>query len=147
MGYTKLIFEIVEQTKTVKTKEEKIKILRENACPALFEVLKHALHKNMKWFTNVVPPYKIDESPAGLSFSSLYTEHKKFYIYYDPALEASVKGKVTDLAKKTKVLIQTLESIQPTEAKILGWMIEGTFAKNTGLTHSLVEEAFPGLLK
>lgn len=143
-----MLHEIFENVKKASTKQEKIDILRKNFSPAMKDVLRYALHPNCKFYTNTVPVFKKDDSPEELSFSSLYSEHKRLYVLLDPAIEPLMSGgKTTTIKRKQEILVQMLESINVGEAAIIEWMIEGTFGKMTSITPKLVEEAFPGILK
>lgn len=142
-----MIHEIFQAVAAAPDRAAKIAILRENVSPCLVEILKYAYHPNCKFYTNVVPPFKNDDSPEGLSFSSLYNEYRKFYIYLDQDTEQKVHNTRTDIKRKEIVLIQALESVHPQEALILASLINGSFPKTTGTNKKLVEEAFPGLLK
>lgn len=129
------ISEILDKASKAKTKDEKIKILRENATPALKEVIKYAFG-NIEFYTNSIPSYKIDDAPYGLSFSSLYSEYKRLYIF--------TKDNQTKPERKTQILLQILESIHPSEADLLYKIVTKTYKPN--LNKKIIEEAFPGLL-
>jgi hypothetical protein len=144
---TLMIHEIFDMVKNEPNRINKIQILRTHNTPALREVLKFGLHPGYKMYTNIVPKYKADHAPEGLSFSSLFNEYKRLYIFLDPVLERIyTKGKTTKLPRKNQILIEMMESINPGESKILESMITCTFEKQTGISKTLVEEAFPGLL-
>jgi len=144
---TLMIHEIFNMVKTEPDKQKKIQILRDHNSPALREVLKFGLHPGYKMYTNVMPKYKADHAPEGLSFSSLFNEYKRLYIFLDPVLERIyTKGKVTKIPRKNQLFIEMLESINPGESKILESMITCTFETYTGISKTLVEEAFPKLI-
>jgi hypothetical protein len=131
-----LVSEVLEKLDSLKTKEEKIDWLRTNHSPALIEVLKYIYNPSYKLFTTVIPSnYKPDMSPVGLSWSTLYNEHRKLYIF----LEST---KITP-KRKTELLLQMLESIHPTESQLLCDIIAKK-AKYAGVNLKFLGECFPG---
>lgn len=145
---TLLISEIIDLVNTAKSKQEKIDLLRKHNCPALREVLKYAYHPGVKFFTNDRPNYRPDHSPIGLSFSSLYNEYKKLYIFLDPVLESNITKKgPTRNDRKMQILLQMLESIHPSESELLIDVMTKNMKKYKTINKALIEEALPGLLK
>ena len=131
-----LVSEILAKVAAAETETKKINLLRENYSPALEDVLHWAYDPTIKFFTNKVPPYTPDQSPDGLAMTTLYSEHKRFYLFLE-------QTKV-DPARKTVLLIQMLEALSSAEAKIL----ENILLKNIPeVTKDLAEKAYPGLLQ
>jgi|APGre2960657404_1045060.scaffolds.fasta_scaffold27261_3 hypothetical protein len=130
-----LISEILEKVNQAKTEQEKISILRVNYSPALEDVFKWTYDPNVFFFISEIPLYTPDQAPDGLSFTSLYNEHKRFYLFH--------KNYKISSDKKTILLIQMLEALGAKEAKIL----EYTIKKNIpGLSYDLVNKAYPNFL-
>jgi hypothetical protein len=130
-----LVSEILEKVGQTKTEQEKINILRVNYSPALEDVLKWAYDPNITLFCNTIPPYTPDQSPDGLAMTTLYSEHKRLYLFLE-------QTKV-DAARKTILLIQMLEALSDKEAKIL----EGIILKNIpGVSKDIAIKAYPGFL-
>lgn len=142
-----MIYEILEIVSKEKEKDKKIQLLRLYNCQALREVLRYSLIPQLKFFTNEVPKYKIDNVPEGMSFNSLFNESRRFYILTSPATELAMSGKTTTINRKMQILQQILENIHPKEAEVLASMITGDFLKKYGITKKLVEEALPQILK
>lgn len=129
-----LISEIFQQISQADTEEQKISLLRKNYSPAMEDVLQWAYNPNIKLFTKEIPPYTPDQSPDGLAVTSLYSEHKRFYMFLN---DTKIN---TD--RKIILLIQMLEAVSSNEAKVL----ENIIKKNIpDLSKSLVEKAYPGI--
>lgn len=142
----KMIHEVLDAVKNTTEKNEKINILRSNNTQALREVLRYCFLSHLKFFTNQIPKYKIDNAPEGLSFNSLFNESRRFYILTEESVEFAISGKKTNPIRKNQILIQILENIHPKEAEVLSHMIVGDFSKHYGITKKLVEEALPNIL-
>jgi hypothetical protein len=129
-----MISEILEQVSNAKSETDKINILRKNYSPALEDVLYWAYSPNIIFYTKSVPPYTPDQSPEGLSLTSLYNEHKRFYMF--------LKNSKIDSSRKNILLIQMLESLGVKEAKILEQIINKNIVV---ISKELAERAYPGL--
>jgi len=141
-----MIHEVLDEVSKQTDKNLKIQILRKNNTPALREVIRYVFSKNLKFFTNQVPKYKIDNVPEGMSFNSLFNETKRFYILTEQNTEFSMTGKHTNLKRKMEILTQILENIHPREAEVLESMVRGDFDKKYNLNKKVAQEAFPGLI-
>jgi len=131
-----LVSEILAKVAAAETEAKKINLLRENYSPALEDVLHWAYDPNIKFFTNKVPPYTPDQSPDGLAMTTLYSEHKRLYLFLE-------QTKI-DAARKNILLIQMLEALSGAESKIL----ENILLKNIPeVSKDLAEKAYPGLLQ
>lgn len=132
-----LVSEVLKNVSNAKTSKEKIEILRQNDGPALKEILKIAYTPNVKFFVDKCVNYVDDGAPIGHSFSSLFQEYKRLYIFLE---STNVKPE-----RKKEILIQILESIHSSEAKLLVDIIEKNMSKYN-LNKKLINEAFPGLI-
>ena len=129
-----LISEVLEEVSQANTEEQKISILRKNYSPALEDVFQWAYNPNIQLFTNKIPPYTPDQSPDGLSLTTLYSEHKRFYMFLK-------ESRITE-ERKTILLIQMLEALGVNEAKVLEYIV----TKNIpSVSKELVEKAYPNL--
>jgi hypothetical protein len=129
------ISEILDLVNQAETEDQKINLLRKNYSPAMEDVLHWAYAPNLNFFTDKIPPYTPDMSPEGLSLTSLYSEHKRFYMF--------LKESRIDLNRKGILLIQMLEALGDKEAKVL----EGIIKRNIpSVPKELAEKAYPGLL-
>jgi hypothetical protein len=114
----KQMIDIFRELKEAKSREEKIRIVQENQGSRPFALIYHmAYTPYARPYTDVVPPYKKDEAPDGLSYTTLITESRRFYV-----LQKS-ETTVSD-ARKQELLIQMLESLG-NEADILEQAIRG----------------------
>lgn len=145
---TLTISEILDEINVAKSKQEKIDLLRKHNCPALREVLKYGFHPGVKFFTTERPNYKPDHSPIGLSYSSLYSEYKKLYIFLEGSQESRITGKgPTKNDRKLQILLQMLESVHPSESELIIDIVTKNMKKYKSITKVLIEEALPGLMK
>lgn len=135
----KLIPEVLELVQKAKTKQDKVEILRKNTHPALRDILRIQFDADVvSVLPEGAPPYRKDDAPEGHSPSSLFKVHKQFKYFF--------KGPFANEAKPTRresIFISALESMHPTESDLL---VEAKDRKLKGLTASIVNEAFPGLV-
>lgn len=131
-----LVSEVLSKVATAETEQKKINLLRENYSPALEDVLHWAYDPNIKFYTSKIPPYTPDQSPTGLAMTSLYNEHKRFYLF--------LQNTRVDESRKNILLIQMLEALSAAEAKILESMIQRNIPE---VTKDLAMKAYPGLLE
>lgn len=123
--------------RSAKSKEDIVRMLRENQSHALKQVLHYAFVDKGKWYRKDMPPYTPDPSPEGLTMTSLFQESKRLYIFKDIYR--------LDNQRKDALLIQILESVHPNEAKLIKELFEGTFGRAYSLDKKVVFEAFPDL--
>lgn len=132
-----LISEILQRVSSAKTKEEKIKILKNYDSPALRTVLIWNFDSKVE---SALPPgevpYKPNDAPIGTEHSRLTHEWRKFNHF--------VKG-VSELPglKRETMFIQLLESLHSSEAEILCSLKDKQLHKKYRLTKAVVQEAFP----
>ena len=115
MAVNTLIFsEVLDKVHKAKTKDQKVKILREHNTPALRSVLKSSFDPNIKW---VLPegevPYRKNDAPIGTEHTTLATESSKLWHF--------IKGGdgQTPQWKKEQMFVQMLEGLHQTEAELL----------------------------
>ena len=130
-----LISEILAKVAEQKTPKDKANVLRAHATPALQEVLKYTYDPKITWYCKEPPPYTPDFAPEGLEFTTLMIEYRRLYLY---TKENPVAEK-----RKTELLTQLLESLNPSESKIVEQMIAGEIA---GVDREVVDLAFPNLI-
>ena len=79
-GNTLLFSEVLDKVHKAKTKDQKVKILRQHNTPALRSVLKASFDPNIKW---ALPegdvPYTKNDAPAGTEHTTLAIESKKLW--------------------------------------------------------------------
>lgn len=137
----KNIYEVLNEFKKVKTKQERIEVLRKNESWALKSVLQGVFHPNVK-FNTKVPDYKKIDVPAGMSYDHMTSALQRAYLFQEgnPRTPEGLTEK-----RKSELLIQILESLEPQEAEVFTNMLQKDL-KVPYLTQGLVNEAFQGLL-
>ena len=133
------VYEVLEEVTKARTKDEKIKLLKQNESWALKDVIRGSMDSKVEWtLPEGSPPYQA--SAAHNHPTNLLRENSKFKYF--------VKGGPGDKMPKYKreqIFIGMLEGVHPEDAKLVVSMINKK--KLTGITRPVVEEAFPGLLK
>lgn len=138
----KNMYEVFDDFKNVKTKQERIDVLRRNDNYALRNVLQGAFDSNIKFTIKKVPDYKKVDVPPGLSYSHMTEALSKVYLF----VEGNERRPVGLSEKReTELLIQILESLEEKEAEVFANMIKKDL-KVSYLTTNIINEAFPGLL-
>jgi hypothetical protein len=137
----KNIYEVFDDFRNVKTKAERIEVLRRNDTWALRQILLGAFHPNIH-FTVKIPEYKSQDMPAGMSYSNMTTELGRIYLFVkdNPKTPTGLTEK-----RKQEILIQILEVLEEKEAEVFANMIRKDL-KVPYLTEVMVNDAFPGLL-
>ena len=113
-GNTLLFSEVLDKVHKAKTKDQKVKILRDNNTPALRSVLKASFDPKIAW---VLPegdvPYRKNDAPIGTEHTTLATESRKLFHF--------IKGGdgTTPAWKKEQMFVQLLEGLHETEAALL----------------------------
>jgi hypothetical protein len=122
----KNVYEIFDEFVAVNSKEEKIQVLAKNWTPTLKLVLQLAYRPEVNWLYKDYPErFKKQESPPGLSWSTLDTELKRLYLFQkgNPAAEVLTEK------KRIELLTTYLESLEPREADV----VIGIFRKDLGI--------------
>ena len=136
----KLVYEVLDEVKKSRKKEDKVRILKENESWALKDIIKGSMDESVQWnLPGGSPPY--DPSEGHNAPTNLFREHKKFK-YFVKGVPASDS---MNPIKRETLFIGLIEGIHPEDAKLVIAMINKT--KPAGLTKPLVDEAFPGLVK
>jgi len=137
-----LVPQVFEEVEKVKTKEEKIKVLRSYDSIALKGVLEINHHPLAKMnLPEGEPPFKKDKDiPYGYSETNLYAEFRRIYIWTRNDVNLPK-------VRKEQLFVQLLEGIHWQEAEALCLAKDRNLEKKyPSLTYDLVFEAFPGLL-
>ena len=135
---TLLFSEVLDKVHKAKTKDQKVKILRENNTDALRMVLKAGFDPNIRWvFPEGPVPYTPNDAPAGTNHSVLAMEAKKLWHFIEGA------DRETKQPRKEVMFFQMLEGLHESEAKLL---INAKDKKlhqiYKGLSSNVVREAF-----
>lgn len=135
----KFIYEVLEEVSKKKTKSEKVAVLKQNESWALKDIIRGSIDSKVIWnLPGGEPPYTPSEEHNAPT--NLLKENTKFKYF--------VKGGPGDklgALKRENLFIGLIESIHPTDAKLVVDMINKVKPKY--LTRPIVQEAFPGLLK
>jgi len=136
---TRRVHEVIEMVSNAKTKEEKLSILKQHESQALKDVLVGTYHSRVEWN---LPPGRPPFEPADERSvpSNLLKQTSKF--------NNLIKGGTGDTLpafKREAIFIRLIEQIHPADAELLLKMVaKKQLAK--GVTKTLIEEAFPGLI-
>lgn len=141
MENEKLYSEVLDEFGRAKNKEERIAVLRKYGHPRFQSFLQAAFHPGIV-FDVEIPKYRPAVEPAGLNYTYLGSEMTKMYRFVKnhPARPAGLSPE-----KQKSLLVVVLESLHKDEADLVVKMMNKDLQVKF-LTHTLVSEAFPGLL-
>jgi len=141
MSAEKLYSEIIEEFNQVKTKQERIGVLRKYDHPRFRTFLVASFHPGIE-FDVEIPKYRPAEEPAGLNYTYLDIEMNKLYrfIKNHPSRPPGLSAE-----KQKQLLLVILESLHKDESELLVKVINKKFEVKH-LTVNLVNEAFPNLI-
>ena len=136
--YTMLFTEILDKVHKAKTKDQKVKILRENNTDSLRMILKAGFDPNIKWvFPEGPVPYTPNDAPAGTNHSVLAMEAKKLWHFIEGA------DRETKQPRKEVMFFQMLEGLHESEAQLLCDAKDKKLHQvYKGLSSNVVREAF-----
>ena len=133
-----LISEILEKVSKVKTKQEKVGLLREYNHDALRMVIKSSFDPNIIWaLPDGDVPYIRNEAPEGTEHTSLSYESRKLYHF--------IKGGNNQINqnKRESMFVQLLEGLHESEAAVLIAAKDKKLHQvYKGLSSNVVREAF-----
>jgi len=139
----KYIYEILNEFIAAPTWEEAIAVLRANAGDATFRlVLQGAFHPGIQYVIKEIPPYKRSDAPAGLGYTDINREIQRVYLFVEGSTR--VDPNLT-LERKSVILAQMLEAMEPNEATVFANMIMKDL-QIPGLRVEIIREALPGLI-
>ena len=136
---TLLLSEVLRKVSNAKTKDEKIKILRDNNSAALRALLIWNFDDSIK---SAIPdgdvPYTPNDAPAGTDHSRLSHEYKGFYRFCKGG-----DNRLSDM-KRESMFIQLLEGLHKDEAELVCLVKDGNLNKGyKRITKAVVSGAFP----
>ena len=133
-----LISEILEKVSKVKTKQEKVDILREHDHQSLRMVIKSSFDSNIEWaLPEGEVPYVRNDAPEGTEHTSLSYESRKLYHF--------IKGGNPQITqnKRETMFVQMLEGLHESEAAVLVAAKDKKLHQvYKGLSAPVVKEAF-----
>ena len=134
----KYVYEVLEEARKAKTKQQKVKILRDNETFALKDILKGSYDDKVVFnLPGGEPPYKASDPHNHPSDWLRQNKQLRYFVKRGP-------GDKLPAFKREAIFIGILESIHPQDAKHVVNMINKTPPK--GVTKAVVTEAFPELL-
>ncbi len=136
---TLLLSEVLRKVSNAKTKDEKIKILRDNNSPALRALLIWNFDDSIK---SAIPdgdvPYTPNDAPAGTDHTRLSSQYKGFYRFCKGG-----DNRLSDM-KRESMFIQMLEGLHKDEAELVCLVKDGNLNKGyKRITKAVVSGAFP----
>ena len=137
-GSTLLFSEILDLVHKAKTKEQKVKILKQYNTPALKAVIKSSFDPNLQW---AIPkgdvPFTRNDVPIGTEHTVLATQSNKLWHFIRGA------DNETPQFKKEQMFIQMCEGLHETEAELLVNAKDKKLHQvYKGLSANVVREAF-----
>ena len=134
-----LLSEVLTKVHRAKTKSDKVRILREEDCMALRQILKWNFDPNIESdLPEGTPPYVENEAPEGTEHMLLRTEGDRLYNF--------IKGAQTHQSTvRERMFIRLLEGLHKDEAKLLCTVKDkklGSDGGIKGLSIPVVSEAF-----
>lgn len=133
-----LISEVLQKVSNAKTKEQKVKILRENNSEALRKILIINFDPSIE--SNLPEgevPYKANEAPAGTEHTRLSTEHKILHYFVKGG------GDSVPALKRETMFVGLLEGLHESEAQVVCLAKDKNLKKKYRITENVVREAFP----
>ena len=138
----KNVYEIFDEFKKVKSKTDRLDILRNNDSYALRQVLLGVFHPSIEFTVEKAPEFRRVPMPPGMSYDHMTGALSRVYLFMknNPRVPEGLTEK-----RKNEILIQILEALEEKEADVFLALLKKDL-KVPYLTEALVNEAFPGLL-
>jgi hypothetical protein len=138
---SKHLYEIFELAAEAKNREEKKKVLLDNSCLALRDIVKGSYDDSIKFtlLPKGQPPYTPNPEPK----ASLIEKSKtlRYFVTGGP-------GEKLNTVKRESMFIELLESIHEKDAQLIVWMKDKKLAqKYKGITKQLCSSVWDGLIK
>jgi hypothetical protein len=135
---TPLISEVLSKVAKAKTKDQKVRILRENDTSPLRMILKASFDPSIEWeLPEGEVPYKVNDAPDGTEHTNLAHESRLLFHF--------IKGGNPKLSalRRENMFLQLLEGLSKEEAEIIIAAKDGALhRKYKGLSDAVVKEAF-----
>lgn len=129
---------VFEEIGAATERRDKISLLRQQNNEPMRTLLQYALSPSIKLDVEV-PSYKENVETDGYSANSLYVESRRLYIFNENYTKVTKE-------RKAVLLAQILESVDKSDAVLLSKVIQRDLSEY-GLDASVVNEAYPGLVK
>ena len=138
----KNLYEVFDEFRKVKTKQERIDVLRRNDSYALRKAAFGVFNPDVKFVLTEVPKFKREKIPEGFSYSHMTEALERVYLFIEGHPNVSPN---LSIERKQQLLTQILESLEEKEANVFADMLMKKI-KVPGLSSTLINEAYPGLL-
>lgn len=137
------VYEIFELVQAASTEEERIKILQDNNCLAIRDVLRAAFDDTIVFtLPKGLPEYRDNLSNEGKAPTSLMRSTRQFTYYVQRG-----EGDKMQPMKREMLFLRLLEGIHPKDAKIVCAMKEKRLQEEyTALSKDLVKKVWPKLI-
>jgi len=132
------VAEFLENVSKFKTKEEKVRVLRENDHFVIKTILQGAFDSRVKWLLpEGTPPYKPND----------LVDQENVLIHDARKLVHFIEGGNPKLKqnKREFMFVEMLETVTPADAKLL-CAVKDKKLPWKGITAEIVSEAYPGLI-
>jgi len=138
-GNTPLVSELFAKISKAETDDYKVFLLQNDDSFTVKTLLQCAFSPNINFdLPETNPPYNEDDSPEGLSVTSLHREVKKF-VYFVPGHQSYVQNKI----KREQIFIEMLEGLHDSEAKLV---LDVKAKQIPGISHEVAHRAFPNVV-
>jgi hypothetical protein len=138
----KIFSEIFDEFAKAQNKQERLAVLKRYDTQTFRNFIFYAFSAKIKFDVDV-PNYRPAPEPAGLNYTYLSIELDKLYRFIK---DHPRRPKELSPDKQKQLLVVVLESLHKDEAEILVKVLKRKF-EVPFLTPTLIQEAFPGLLK
>jgi hypothetical protein len=139
----KNIYEILDEFEQATNKEQRIKVLQDNAIPHFLQVLKYTFDPQYQFYIKEFPKNYIQpDTHPGIRYAGIESEIRRAYLF----LKGNETADVISETKRNQILVELLEAFEPREAQVFVNMMKKNL-QIKHLTHNLVKEAFPNLLQ
>ncbi len=138
----KNMYEIFDEFSKASTKQDKVNVLANNWSPTLKLVLQLAYRTDIAWSVPGKYPenYKKPDTAPGISFSTLFLELKRMYLFQKGNPKAE---QLTD-KRRTELLLILLESLEPREADVIIGILKKDLGVK-GLTPKFIKDNIPDI--
>ncbi len=136
-----LISEVLQKVSNAKTKQEKVKLLREYNTQALRYLLIWNYDDSLVCLLPPgEPPYKKNDVPPETEHTRLEHEARLFYVFF--------KGGNDNLTqvRREEIFLRMLEGLHIDEAELLVLVKDGRLQDKYKITKNVVKEAFPEIV-
>jgi hypothetical protein len=137
------VYEIFDLVQKATTDEDRVKILKDNNCLAIRDVLRASFDDTIVFtLPTGTPPYKDSLSKEGLAPTNLIRSTTQFTYFVKGG-----QGDQLNSAKRESIFVRLLEGIHPRDAKIVCAMKDKKLQEEyPALTKELVKTVWPKLI-